>query len=76
MMHTYLMVAKSKIPDSPIVLQHALLQVLYTRLILEVQITLQEPLVELNDLSKGEVLARRLVQTTSCLNELEEGKDA
>lgn len=65
-----LVVAQSEISQEAVVLHNIVLEFLDFRFIFKVQVTLKEPLVELDDLSKREVLAGRLVETTCGLDDL------
>ena len=58
----YLVVPETKITQKPIVLEHIFAQFLDLGLVLEVQVPLKEALVELDNLTKRQMLPRRLVQ--------------
>ena len=66
----YLVVLQAQVTQQPVVLLNFLLKFLYTRLVLEVEVTSDESLVQLDYLAKAQMLARGLVQSPCRLNEL------
>ena len=64
------MITKSEVTKKAVVFQNIVAELLDSRFVLEVKITLKEALVQLNDLSESEMLSWSLVQATSSLNEL------
>jgi hypothetical protein len=63
-------ITQSEIPDKSIIFQNIGAQLFDPRLILEMDIAFQKPSVELNDLTKGQMLAGSLVKTTNSLDKL------
>lgn len=64
------MITQSEIPQQSIVFQHIIAKLRNLGLVLKVYVAFQETLVQLDNLTEREVLARRLVQPASRLNEL------
>ena len=64
------MITKSEVTKKAVVFQNIIAELLHSRFVLEMKIAFKEPLIQLNDLSEGEMLSWSLVQSTSSLNEL------
>jgi hypothetical protein len=66
----YLVVLQAQVAQKPVVLLDFHLEFLYTRLVSEVEVTSNETLVQLDYLAEAQMLARGLVQSSCCLEEL------
>ena len=66
------MISKTKVADKTVVFKNIFTQSLDLWFILEMKIAFKESLIQFNDLSQGEMLARGLVQTSSGLAKLHE----
>lgn len=69
---SYLMVTQAQISNQAVVLENVLPELLDTGFVLEVVIPLEQPSVQLHHLSQGQMLGRRFVQPTNCLDQLKE----
>ena len=67
------MVLQAQVTQQPVVLLYFLLELLYTRFVLEVEVTSNESLVKFDYLAEAQMLARGLVQSSCRLNELRGG---
>lgn len=64
------MIAKSEVPDEPVVLEDVGAEFLNLGFVLEVRVTLEESFVQVDDLAQGEVLPWGLVQPSRSLYKL------
>ena len=69
----YLVVLQAQVTQQPVVFLYFLPEFLYTRLVLEVEVTSNESLVQFDYLAEAQMLARGLVQSSCCLNKLRDG---
>ncbi len=67
---TDLVIPQTQISEKTVVLQHILAQLLYFWLVLKVEVTLEEALVQLHNLPECQVLPRSFIQSPGGLDEL------
>lgn len=66
----YLVILQAKITQRTIIAQNIFFQLLNTGLFFKVNISFNEPPIELDDLTKGEMLSRGFVQASCSLDKL------